>query len=129
LLPLTLLLLLPGCSSEWVAARERSAQANATVPANYRAEVLALMRTYLNDPSNVRDAFISAPELRTLDSTSRYSVCVRYNPRKSGGQYSGTKESVVLFSHGRLERIIDNAREQCSNAAYEPFRELETLAR
>ena len=126
---MALLLLLTGCNSEWLAQRERNAQANVTAPANYKAEIVALMRSYLNDPTNVRDAYISAPELRTFENISRYSVCLRYNPRKDNGQFAGSKESVVLFSHGRLERIIDNARGQCKDAAYQPFRELETMSR
>lgn len=128
-LPLLCLLLLPGClDREWLAARERDSQASAQSPPNYRAEIVALMRTYLNDPTNVRDAYISAPEVRTFNNINRYSVCVRYNPRNSSG-YAGSKDSLVIFSHGRLDNIIDNARVQCKDAAYEPFRELETMAR
>ena len=126
-LPLICLLLLPGCNSEWLAARERNAQANITQPIAPKIEIVALMRTYLNDPTNVRDAYISAPELRTLDNISRYTICIRYNPRQVGGQYAGSRENLVLFSHGRLEHIIDNARGQCKDAAYEPFRELEAM--
>lgn len=120
------LLVLPSCNSEWLAARERSAQANVAPPMHYRAEIVTLMRSYLNDPTGVREAYVSPPELRTLENVSRYTVCVRYNPRQSG-KYLGMKESLVLFSHGRLEHIIDNARGQCKDAAYEPFPELEKL--
>jgi hypothetical protein len=110
-------------------AYERNEQANTTPPANHKADIVALMRTYLNDPAGVRDAFVSEPTLRTFDNASRYVVCLRYNARKSNGQYAGSKDSLVLFRDGRLDRIVDNAREQCKDASYQPFRELELLSR
>jgi hypothetical protein len=125
-----LLLLLTGCSSDWMTARERSEVINNTPPtSNYRTEIVAFMRTYLNDPTNVHDAFVSEPTMRTLDNVSRYTVCLRYNARTSNGQYAGSKDSIVLFRNGRLDRIVDNARGQCKDAAYQPFRELETMMR
>ena len=49
----------------------------------YRADIVAFMRTYLNDPTGVRDAFISEPALRTLESADRYTVCLRYTARNA----------------------------------------------
>jgi hypothetical protein len=97
--------------------------------ATYKADIVALMRTYLNDPTGVRDAFVSEPTLRTLENVDRYTVCLRYTARKGGGQYAASKDSLVLFRDGRLDRIIDNAREACKDAAYRPFPELERLSR
>jgi hypothetical protein len=122
-------LALAGCSSDWKRARERSDEVYLTAPANYRADILAFMHTYLNDPSGVRDAFISEPSKRTLESIERYSVCLRYTARKSGGGYAPSKDSLVLFREGRLDRIVDNAKEICKDAAYQPFPELERLSR
>ena len=82
------------------------------------------MRTYLNDPTGVRDALISEPALRTLESADRYAVCLRYTARNAA-----SKDSLVLFRDGRLDRIIDTARETCKDAAYQPFPELERLSR
>ena len=120
-----------GCNSEWLSARDRSVTANTTPPGpNYKAEVVAFMRTYLNDPTGVKDAFISEPALRSLESVDRYSLCLRYTARKGPGQpYAASKDSLVLFREGRLDRIIDAAREACKDAAYQPFRELEQLKR
>ena len=130
-LALALALALAGCNSEWVDARQRAIQANTQPPeSNYKAEIVAFMRTYLNDPTGVRDALISEPALRTLDSADRYSVCLRYTARKPGSKdYAASKDSLVLFRDGRLDRIIDNAREICREAAYKPFHELEHLSR
>jgi hypothetical protein len=122
---------LAGCNSEWLNARDRSITANTTPPGpNYKAEVVAFMRTYLNDPTGVKDAFISEPALRTLENIDRYSLCLRYTAHKGPGQpYAPSKDSLVLFREGRLDRIIDTAKEACKDAAYQPFRELEQLKR
>jgi hypothetical protein len=120
---------LASCSSEWTNRQERMMQANTTPPISYKADIIAFMRTYLNDPTGVRGAFVSQPDLREIDGLKRYTVCLRYTPRKSSGGYQPAKESIVLFRDGRLDRMIDNARDQCKDAAYQPFPELEHLSR
>jgi hypothetical protein len=122
---------LGGCNSEWLRARERAEQANTTPPISYRSDITAFMRTYLNDPTRIRDAAVSEPGLKDFAGASRYVVCLRYNARNSNGQYAGAKDSLVLFRDGRLDRIVDNvmAREACKDAAYQPFPELEQLTR
>jgi hypothetical protein len=124
-----LALLVAGCAGDLMQGRERSEQANTTAPVNARDEILAFMRTYLNDPTNVRDAFWSEPALRPVDGVNRYSACVRYNARGSSGRYAGSKDSLVLFRDGRLDRVIDNAREQCKDRAFQRFPELERMTR
>lgn len=120
---------LAACNSDWLRERDRGVQANTTPPVSYKADILAFMQTYLNDPRGVRGAFVSEPAIRTLDSIDRYAVCLRYTARKPDGQYAPSKDSIVLFRDGRLDRIIDNGREACKDAAYQPFRELEQLSR
>ncbi len=139
--PLLLVLLaaLAGCSAEWKHDRERVERANTTVPLNHRADILAYMRTYLNDPTNVRDAFISEPALRNFSGANRYTVCLRYNAKNADGRYAGSRENLVLFRDGRFDRLIDSrldrgggpdpAREQCKDAAYQRFPELERISR
>jgi hypothetical protein len=116
----------------------RQEQVNSVIPKNYKSEILSLMRTYLNDPTQVRDAFISEPAMKEIDGANRYSVCVRYNAKKSGGQYAGSKDNLITFRQGRLDRVFDAARdpreareirEQCKDAALKPFGELERLTR
>lgn len=120
---------LAGCSSEWQRNRDLATRQNTTPPISYRSDITAFMHTYLNDPTGVRDAAVSEPALKDFDNASRYVVCVRYNARKSSGQYAGAKDSLVLFRDGRLDRLVDNARETCKDAAYQPFPELERLTR
>ena len=126
-----ILLLTAGCSSEWTRDRDYNTQLHNIYPANYRPEIVALMRTYLNDPTGVRDAFVSVPAQRNIDGANRYVSCVRYNARNSAGRYAGSKDSLVLFRGGRLDHVLDNdtARDQCRSATYEPFPELHQLSR
>jgi hypothetical protein len=98
-------------------------------PANYRADLLAFLRTYLNDPSNVRDAFISEPSVRILGTETRYVVCVRYEARRSSGEYAPSRERMAVYYDGRFDRFLESAREQCAGATYQPFPELERLSR
>lgn len=127
--PLLLALGLAGCNAEWMKTYDRNQAAYSTRPVNYRADILAFMRTYLNDPSGIRDAAVAEPEIKTFDRTDRYLACLRYTPRRGTGQSGAPRDSLVLFLDGRLDRIVDNARDFCKDAAYRPFPELERLTR
>jgi len=99
-------------------------------PDNYKADILAFLRTYLNDPTQVRGAAISEPALKLgAAGENRYAVCVRFNARKAGGAYEGSKDRLVYFLAGRLDTMIEAKREQCAGATYQPFPELERLTR
>ena len=98
-------------------------------PVNYKPEILAMLRVYLNDPTQIRDAGISEPMLQAVDSRNRYVVCVRLNARNSDGQYAGPKEYAAVFLAGRLDQMIAAKPEQCGTAEYQPFPEAQTLAR
>jgi hypothetical protein len=129
-LVLSLAFSLAGCNSDWLNARDRARSENTMAPApGYRADIVAFMRTYLNNPVGVRDALISEPALRSFENAERNTVCLRYTARKSDGQYAPSKDSLVIFREGRLDRVVDAAREVCKDAAYQPFPELERLTR
>jgi hypothetical protein len=102
---------------------------NQPFPNNFRAEVLAFLKTYLNNPVGVRDAVMAEPVQRTVGGRLRYVVCLRYSPRESDGGYREPRERAVLFVDGRLDRIIENANEPCAGAVYAPFAELEKMTR
>ena len=89
------------------------------------------MRTYLNDPSHVREAGVSQPQLKRTGPGDRYVACVRYNARKSGGQYAGSKDSAAVYVVGKFDRLIDGKEAQpfCKDASYAAFPELERLTR
>jgi hypothetical protein len=142
-LPLFIALVLGGCAGSPMRDAEAYRQAEEAkniVPVNYRGDLVAFMRTYLNDPTNLRGAAISQPELREVGPISRFVMCVRFNAKGSNGQYAGVKDTLAIFISGKLDRLIEFAagegserdrplREYCAAAAYQPFPELERLTR
>ncbi|MGH6727205.1 MAG: hypothetical protein ACREB8_11760, partial [Pseudolabrys sp.] len=101
-------------------------------PQNYKTDLMAFLRTYLNDPTHIQGAAVSQPQLKTVGPGERYIACVRYNARKSGGRYAGAKEGVAVYVSGKLDRFFDGpgeVREACKDAVLAPFPELETLTR
>jgi hypothetical protein len=97
------------------------------LPENYKSEVLAYLRNYLNDLSGIRDAGISVPVLQKVAGIERYVSCVRFSARTPGASASG-REYLVIFLAGKLDQM-GATREQCKDAAYQPFLELERLKR
>jgi hypothetical protein len=98
-------------------------------PANYRTELLAFMKTYLNNPVGVRDAAMAEPFMRDVNGKMRYVSCLRYSARESDGSYREPHERAVLFLNGRLDRLIEKGGELCAGVALVPFPELEKMAR
>jgi hypothetical protein len=98
-------------------------------PKNYRTEVLAFLKTYLNDPVGVRAAVMAEPVERVVGGRLRYVACLRFSPRESDGGYREPRERAMLFVDGRLDRIIENAAEPCAGVAYAPFADLEKMTR
>lgn len=98
-------------------------------PDRYRDQILAFMRTYLNNPVGVREAGIAEPAQRTIGGRLRYVVCLRYSAKDTDGNYRPARERGVLFVDGRLDRILDNAAEPCAGASYAPFPDMEKMAR
>jgi hypothetical protein len=103
--------------------------ANQPFPNNYRAEVLAFMKTYLNNPVGVRDAVMAEPVQRVIGGRLRYVTCLRYSARDSDGNYREPRERAILYVDGRLDRLIENAGEPCAGVAYAPFPDMEKMTR
>ena len=98
-------------------------------PSNYRSELLAFMKTYLNNPVGVRDAMMAEPVMRDINGKMRYIGCLRYSARESDGSYREPRERAVLFVNGRLDRMIEKGGDLCAGAALAPFPELEKMTR
>ena len=103
--------------------------ANQPYPDNYRSELLAFMKTYLNDPRGVHDAAMAEPVQRTVAGRLRYVSCVHFTPRESDGSYRELRERAVLYVNGRLDRVVEDASDVCTGAVYAPFPELGKLTR
>ena len=113
-----------GCSS----SSSKQPEENPNVfPANYKNEIMLTMTSMLDDPTNIRGAFISEPVLRQAGKEERYVICVRSDSRDVNRQYTGSKDRIGYFYAGHLTQLIDATKEQCGNAAYKPFPELEKL--
>ena len=100
-------------------------------PDHYKADILAAMHAYLNDPSGIRDASVSEPMLKSVPGGTRYIVCLRFNGKQNNGTYAGEKQIAAVFLAGRFDDFLDPtaAREPCNGVAYSPFPELEKLQR
>ena len=98
-------------------------------PKTYRAELLAFLHTYLNDPTDVRGAMIAEPSQREVGGRQRYAVCLRYSAKALDGSYTPMHDRAALYIDGRLDRLIEKPGDICAGANYAPFPELEKLAR
>jgi len=98
-------------------------------PTNYKADILAAMHAYFNDPTGIRDAGIAEPALKSVGGTTRYVVCIRFNAKQSGKNYAGVRDFAGVYVGGRFDRFVETPHEQCEGATYAPFPELQKLPR
>jgi len=126
---------LGGCASDvgpTAAELKANWEAQNIYPEGFKRDLLAFLRTYLNDPSRIRGAAVSQPQRKQLGPGERYVTCVRYTARKSDGSYAASKDGAATYVSGKLDRFFDepkDVRELCKDAAYGPFPELEALKR
>lgn len=126
LAPLFLALAFAACSS----SQEKPKIDENAFPADYRNAVLTtVMTTKSFDPTNIREASISEPALRPVagETTTRYVLCVRFNPRDLARQYTGLTDYIVYFYAGDITQFVKASRDQCAWATYKPFPELEKI--
>lgn len=129
LLPISLAACADNEERSFISYTDDRGVANQPYPSNYRPELLAFFRTYLNDPVAVHDADIAEPVQRTVGGRQRYVVCVRYNERQSDGSYRGAREHAVVYVDGRLDHIVDKVSDVCAGATYAAFPEMGNLTR
>lgn len=98
-------------------------------PVNYRAELLAFLRTYMSDPAGLRGTTLAEPVQKTLGSRQRYVACVQYSAKNSNGGFEASHDRAVVYTDGRFDRLIEQPEDLCKGAAYGPFPELEKLTR
>ena len=116
-------------ANDFTLSNTKSSSAIQPYPANYRSDLPAFLRTYLNDPRGIREASIAEPIQRSIRGRQLYVACLRYNAREPGGDYSGARERAVVFIDGRLDRLIEQGGEYCTGAIYQPYPDLERLQR
>jgi hypothetical protein len=96
-------------------------------PAKYRSNIADFMRTYLNNPTKVKDAYVGQPVLQPVAGTPHYVTCVRYNPRDSQNRYEGEHSNYVVFLGGRLNQFLPGSPELCSGLNYQRYPEIESM--
>ena len=118
-----LALSLVACSSD-----KKQAEENPNVfPADYKNEILTTMTNTLDDPTNIRSASITDPFVRSAGKEERYVVCLRFDARNLNRNYTGIQDRIAYFYGGHINQLVEATKEQCGNAAYKPFPELEKL--
>ena len=98
-------------------------------PNNYRTELLAFLKTYINNPAGIHNAVIAEPSQRSVGGRQRYVVCVKYSTRDSDGNYRDPRDHALVYVDGRLDHIVDKSGDLCAGATYAAFPELEKLTR
>ena len=122
LLP-ALALSLVACSSD-----KKQAEENPNVfPADYKNQILTTMTNTLDDPTNIRSASVTDPFVRSAGKEERYVVCLRFDARNLNRNYTGIQDRIAYFYGGHINQLVEATKEQCGNAAYKPFPELEKL--
>ena len=95
-------------------------------PQNYKADLMAFLRTYLNDPTGVRSASVAQPTLKDRGPGQRYIVCLRYNARDNTGAYTGMKTGAAVYVSAKLDDFgyqPKQVKELCKDAVYAPYLE------
>jgi len=134
-----------GCADGYqIELQRKTLEAQNVPPQNYKPDLLAFMRSYLNNPENVRNAAISEPQRLNVVDTERYAACLRYNAKDGSGRYTGLRDHLAIFVSGKFDRLLELGRAEagaagserlrplrdyCAAAAYQPFPELEQLRR
>jgi hypothetical protein len=92
-------------------------------PANYRMQIARLLATLLKDRADFYGAVISPPALKPVaDSPNpHYVVCVQLDG------HNVQRDKVVIYLAGQPTQFIDATPQQCGDAAYQPFTELQTV--
>jgi len=88
-------------------------------PAKYRTQIVEFLRQSLTTRADYHGALISQPVLKAVGDSQRYIVCVQFNAN------SQIKNKVAIYFAGMISQFIDSTPEQCGDAAYQPFKELD----
>lgn len=135
---------LAGCGSDGMSQVRLAPEDRPNVfPSSYRTELVAGLRSYLSDPTSIRDAALSEPVLGEVGRQRRYSACLRFSARDAQGRYA-ERRMLGIFSSGRFDQFFEVSgssdpaaqevltkilAERCDAAEYKRFPELETLKR
>jgi hypothetical protein len=114
---------LAGCSGVGSKTQQQTAVDPNLYPSNYRKQIAVYLEQQLSDRADFHGALISQPVLKQVadGASPHYLVCVQFNG------HSQIKNKMVLFLAGEITQFVDSTPQQCSDAAYQPFAELESV--
>jgi hypothetical protein len=111
-----------GCSGFGGAKKQDAALADPNAyPVSYGTQIAQFLRQSLTARADYRGALISQPALKTVGDAQRYVVCVQFNAS------SQINNKVAIYYGGTMSQFIDSTPEQCGDAVYQPFKELESM--
>jgi hypothetical protein len=105
-----------GCSN----TPKPAAEAN-VMPTDYRNQIATYLGLVLTDRADFQLSLIGAPVLKPVGAGEHYIVCVMLNGRNQH------KEKIVIYLGPNINQFVDAAPGQCSDTAYQPFKELAGL--
>jgi len=96
-------------------------------PTNYKKEIIdTLIKLFKdNETIKVSGAFVSDPVLRPVGKEQLYTACVRYTSHGVTPGEIGNAVRIAYFYGGHLNQLVEASKDQCGNAAYKPFPELD----
>jgi hypothetical protein len=99
------------------------------VPTHYKEEIIETLKKVFtgNGTTSVSNAMISDPVLRPVGKEQHYTACVRYTAHDSAFNLTTNADRIAFFYGGHLNQLIEASQEQCGNAAYKPFTELDKV--
>lgn len=86
------------------------------MPAEYEAIIMSYLNNTLKDPDSIKNFAIQEPRKGSVwggmfngfKREARWYVCFTYNAKNSYGGYTGQKEYIMWFSHGKPKHIPPN---------------------
>jgi hypothetical protein len=107
---------LAGCSNK---NQQTAAIDPNAMPTNYRTALVAFLRQSLTNRADFRGAMISEPALKPIGGSQHYTVCIQFTAR------SLLKTKAAVYLAGQMTQFVDATPEQCADASYQPFKELD----
>jgi hypothetical protein len=90
-------------------------------PANYRPQLAQFLQTVLQDRAAFHGALIGQPVLKQVGDNPHYIVCLQLI------DHGQRRNKVAIYLSGAITQYIDATPEQCGDAQYTPFTELEAV--
>jgi hypothetical protein len=122
------LCLLSALATALAACSSNSKPENPNVfPTDYKNEIIVTLKKLFtsNGTARVSGAFVSDPALRPVGKNQLYTACVRYTAHGASSGEIGNAMRIAYFYGGHLNQLIEASQDQCGNAAYKPFPELD----